>query len=113
MALAVPRTGIVDRMVRAARLDSALYNEVEADTTATQQALLVVVIVSLCGGIGGAIRGAQAGVGAGIVGGLIGGIVLSLCTWGFGAFIMYFVGTRLFKGTATWGELLRTLGFAY
>jgi hypothetical protein len=26
---------------------------------------------------------------------------------------MYFVGTRLFKGRATYGELLRTLGFAY
>jgi hypothetical protein len=26
---------------------------------------------------------------------------------------MYFVGTRFFGGTATYGELLRTLGFAY
>ena len=26
---------------------------------------------------------------------------------------MFFVGTRLFHGTATYGELLRTLGFAY
>jgi hypothetical protein len=25
---------------------------------------------------------------------------------------MYFVGTRFFGGTATWGEVLRTLGFA-
>jgi hypothetical protein len=26
--------------------------------------------------------------------------------------LVYFIGTRLFGGTATWGELLRTLGFA-
>lgn len=41
---------LFDRMLRAARLDIALYEEVEADTTATGQALLVVLIVSLASG---------------------------------------------------------------
>ena len=113
MALAVSNTGLVDRMVRASRLDKALYNEVESDTSATQQALLVVVIVSLAAGIGAAISQALGGLGTtAIFGGLIWGIVGSLIAWAFSSFLMYFVGTRLFGGTATYGELLRTLGFA-
>jgi hypothetical protein len=101
-------------MLRAARIDTALYNEVEADTTATQQALTVVVLVALASGIGAALSGAfhQAGNGA-VVGGLIGGIVSELVGWAVWSWFAYWVGTRLFGGTATYGELLRTLGFAY
>jgi hypothetical protein len=111
MTLAVSQPNLVDRMVRAARLETSLYNEVESDTNATQQALLVVLIVAVATGIGSAIGGASAGAGYAI-GGLIGGIIRSLCVWAIVSFVMYFVGTRLFKGTATYGEMLRTLGFA-
>lgn len=44
--------------------------------------------------------------------GVISGVVGSLIGWLAMAGLTYFIGTRLFKGTATWGELLRTLGFA-
>jgi len=99
-------------MMRAARLDVALYNEVEADLTATNQALTVVVITSLAAGIGAAIAAAMRGQSGAAIGGLIGGIVSALLGWLVWSFVMYFVGTRLFHGTATYGELLRTLGFA-
>jgi hypothetical protein len=56
---------------------------------------------------------AFAGRPAGIVGGLIGGLVAELLGWLVWSYVMYFVGTRVFHGTATYGELLRTLGFAY
>lgn len=104
---------LTDRMLRAARLDVALYNEVEADLNATTQALTVVVISALAGGIGAAIGAAIAGRPAGIAGGLVGGILADLIGWAVWSYVMYFVGTRFFGGTATWGELLRTLGFAY
>jgi len=103
---------LTDRMIRAARLDVALYNEVEADLTATSQALTVVVISSLAAGIGAAISAALRGQSGTAIVGLIGGIVSALLGWAVWSFVMYFVGTRLFKGTATYGELLRTLGFA-
>ncbi|MBV9359690.1 MAG: YIP1 family protein [Chloroflexi bacterium] len=105
---------LTDRMLRAARVDTALYNEVEADTTATQQALMVVILVALASGIGAALSGAfhQAGTGA-IVGGLVAGIVSEIVGWAVWSFFAYWVGTRVFGGTATYGELLRTLGFAY
>jgi hypothetical protein len=86
-------------MIGAAMLDVATYEEVEHDTSATTQAGLVVVLVAVAQGIA-----SPAGVISGIVGSLIGWLAMAGLT--------YFIGTRLFKGTATWGELLRTLGFA-
>jgi hypothetical protein len=50
------------RMLRAALLDTALYEEVEADTSATWQAVWVVVLSSLAAGLGSAARGGVGGV---------------------------------------------------
>jgi hypothetical protein len=99
----VPRS-IVDRMRGAAMLDIATYEEVEADTTATGQAALVVAIGAIASAIGAAGRG-----GPGIIGGLIG----ALLSWVIWAGLTYVIGDKIFGGTATWGELLRTLGFAH
>ena len=46
---------LVNRMIRAAMLDSRLYEEVEHDRSATSQAMQVVIIVALASGIGGAL----------------------------------------------------------
>ena len=106
-------TSIVDRMLRAARLEAPLYEEVEADVTATSQALTVVVIVALASGIGQAIAVSMAGQAArGGVGPVVGGIIGALLGWAVWSYVVYFVGTRFMGGTATYGELLRTLGFA-
>jgi hypothetical protein len=100
-------------MIRAARLDPSLYEEVEADDTATTQALLVVILSSVSSGIGTAISTALAGHGGGTVGvGLIGGLLSAFIGWAAWSFITYFVGTKVFGGTASFGELLRTLGFS-
>lgn len=99
---------IVNRMIRAAKLDVSLYEEVEKDTTATNQALLVVVIASICAGIGQAIAG-------GTVIGLVTGLVTALVGWLIWSFITYIIGTRVFKGPnteASYGQLLRCIGFS-
>jgi hypothetical protein len=103
--------GILDRMIRAAKLDVSLYEEVEKDAAATNQALLVVVITSICSGIGTAI---SSGAG-GFVFGLFAGVVSALVGWLIWSFITYFIGTRIFKGPqteATYGQLLRCIGFS-
>ena len=95
----------VERMVGAARLDRAVYEEVEADGTATPQALAVVVLASVAGGIG---------VGAGVRG-LVVGTLAGLLGWVVWAWLIYFIGTRWLPEPDTRtdvGELLRTLGFA-
>jgi hypothetical protein len=94
---------MTDRMKGAAMLDIATYEEVEADTTATGQAATVVAIVAVCSAIGAW----NGGLGA-VIGGLIGAFV----GWLVWAGVTYIIGDKVFGGTATWGELLRTLGFA-
>ena len=61
------------RMLRAAKLEPQLYEEVEADTTGTGQAMLAVVLVSLATGIGSGIAAAIPGSGSimGFISGLI------------------------------------------
>ncbi len=103
------------RMVRAAKLEVDLYEEVEADTTATGQAFLAVVLVSLATGIGAGIAGIGTRGGIGFLWGLIGGLIASIVGWLAWSFLAYIIGTRIFKGpqtSATWGELLRTIGFS-
>jgi hypothetical protein len=100
-------------MIRAARLDVSLYNEVEADISANNQALTVVVLSAVASGIGAALGAAISGRPGLIFGGLIGAVVLELLGWAVWSYVMFFVGTKMFHGTATYGELLRTLGFAY
>jgi len=106
---------VLDRMVRAARLDVSLYEEVEKDAAATNQAILVVVITSICSGIGTAI-GEHLRIGpSGLIFGLGVGIVSALVGWLIWSFITYFIGTRIFKGPqteATYGQLLRCIGFS-
>lgn len=94
---------MVDRMMGAAFLDIDTFEDVEHDQTATLQAATVVAIVAVAAAIGQSplgIVGAVKGAAAALVGWLV---------W---AGITYLVGDKLLGGTATWGELLRTLGFA-
>jgi len=97
------RRSLTERMQGAARLDIATYEEVEADTTATSQAAAVVAISAVAQAIGG--------VGDGTTGVLL-GLASAFVGWLIWSGVTYLIGEKLFGGTATWGELLRTLGFA-
>lgn len=100
-------TTFTNRIVLAVRLNPALYEEVEADRSATGQAMGVVVLASLAAGIGSMQR-----IGAG---GLLMGTISALLGWAAWAAIIYFIGTRLLpepQTKADYGELLRTIGFA-
>lgn len=103
---------LLERMTRAARLDSNLYEEVEHDLNATSQAATVVGIVALCAGLGSAIGIAMSGQTAFAIVAFVLGILMAFVGWVAWSYITYFVGTSLFKGQATPGELLRTVGFA-
>ena len=96
-------------MVGAAKLNVGVYEEVEADTGATGQAMGVVLLSSLAGGIG------SVGLGAGGSGGVVAGGIGALLGWVSWAFVTYLIGTRLLpepQTRADVGELMRTLGFA-
>lgn len=97
----------VERMVRAARLEPSLYEEVEADASAMGQAVGVVLLSSLAAGLG---NYAQSGPG-----GMVIMAIAALLGWYVWAFLTYVIGAKLLPGPSTrtsHGELLRTLGFA-
>ncbi len=94
---------MVERMIGAAKLDIDIYEEVEHDETATGQAAGVVAMVAVAQAV------AEAGGGASM---MIIGVLAAFVGWGVWAGITYVIGDKLLGGTATWGELLRALGFA-
>lgn len=96
-----------DRIIRAAKLDVNLYEEVEADTTAMGQAMGVVILSSIAAGVGSIARGGLAGILIGTIAALIG--------WYIWAYLTYFIGTKFLpepQTKADLGELLRTIGFS-
>ncbi len=96
-----------DRIIRAAKLDVHLFEEVEADKGAMGQAMGVVVLSSVAAGIGT--------FGQGGLGGIVWGTIAALIGWYLWAYLTYLVGTKLLPEADTKadaGELLRTIGFS-
>ena len=97
---------LFDRIFRAIKIDVELYEEVERDKSATIQAGLVVVLSSMAAGVGALQLGAS---------NFLLAPIFSLISWYVWAYIIYFVGVKLFpeKNTkSNHGELLRTIGFS-
>ena len=100
-------TSFKDRIIRAAKLDVNLYEEVEADKGALGQAMAVVVLSSIAAGVGTIARGG--------LGGVLIGTITAIIGWYIWAYITYFIGTKLLpepQTKADHGELLRTIGFS-
>lgn len=98
----------LQRLVGAAALDAAIYEEVEADRSATGQAMAIVLLSSLSAGIG------ARGFGSSLASIAFFGVV-ALMSWATWALVMFEIGSRLMPDAETRtspGELLRTLGFA-
>jgi hypothetical protein len=96
----------INRVFRAIKIDIDLYEEVEKDKNATIQAGVVVVLSSLAAGVGALQMG---------VSNFFLAPAMSLLSWYVWAYVIYFVGVKLFGGTKTkssHGELLRTIGFS-
>ena len=97
----------LQRAIGAARLDVPIFEEIEADRTATDQALIVVVLSSLAAGIG---------LSSGLYNApVLHRVLLYLLLWVFWAISTYMVGVYLMPEPQTQtdvGELLRTIGFA-
>jgi hypothetical protein len=97
------------RLIGALAIDSVVYEEVEADESATWQALLIVVLSSVSAGIG------AFGWGTASLRGVLFISALALLSWATWAVITFQIGTRLMPETQTRadvGQLLRTIGFS-
>ena len=94
-------------MLRAARLEAALYDEVKADRAAMGQAAVVVVISSVAAGLGAYNRGgAQA---------LLAAAVIALAGWFIWSLLLYVIGAKVLPEPGTSSDfpaMLRAAGFA-
>lgn len=96
------------RMIGATALNAQVYEEVEADSTATVQAVGVVLLSAAAAGVGARGLGAPLTL-------LPTTMIAALLAWVAWAVLTYQIGTQLIPGRETRssvGELLRTLGFA-
>jgi hypothetical protein len=96
----------LNRIYRSIKIDPEVFDEVQKDKNATISAAIVVVLSSLAAGVGATHLGAVNFYLAPI---------LSLITWFVWAYIVYFVGVKLFpdlKTKTNHQALLRSIGFS-
>src|SRR5438067_1562500 len=109
MATTTATNSFLMRIIGAAALDVAVYEEVEADHSANAQALAVVVLSSLAAGIGAAGRDGMSIVSAFWV------VGISLALWCAWAVVTFQIGAHILPEPQTRvdvGELMRTIGFS-
>ena len=99
---------MIRNVISALLLDTSFYAEAAENRSLMGQAVTVVVLANLLGGVGAAFAtdenalwGALLGVATGLVGWLV---------W---SGVAYFVGVRVFGGESDYPEMLRVIGFAY
>ena len=106
---------MIDRIVRAIRLDWTVFREIAQDREAMKEAAIIVLVVTFLaalGGTGGLLM-AQVDAGTAILGffvnWFVNGILIGWIGW---AILTYFVGAVLFKGQTDVQEMMRVLGYA-
>jgi Yip1 domain len=99
------------RILGVFKLSSATFEEIEHNASLTLPAAVIVVLVSLVSGVGNGLFNGF--VHKSFIGGFLGAVISIILGWLLWSAVTWFVGTRLFKGQADLGEMLRVIGFAY
>jgi hypothetical protein len=100
---------LLRRMLRAARMDSELFEEVEAEPRSIRQAFLVVLLTCVAGSLGSWLVARPPFV-------IATDLLEPLVLWLAGGAFTYMVGATFFRGPHTvtsYSEVLRTTGFAW
>lgn len=96
-------------------LNERVIKDVEQDTNATSQALVVVVLAAIAGAIGNVTLAGERTGDDNIWRAIIFGAIAAVAGWIVFSIIAYFVGTSLFgtsQTSATIGQVMRVVGFA-
>lgn len=113
MIIDIGANSIVDRMIRAMKLNRPLYAEVEHDPVATMQGFYIIALVSVCQAIGRGLESVILGnsVDSILITGIFGFIetIIGMAVW---SYVIYFVGHKVLKATVTPQEVWRCTGFA-
>ena len=104
---------MIQRMIRAARLDKMVFREVAADPKEMTQAIIVILLVALATGIGEGSAGIfSRDFGQGVVG-LISGIISVFVSWVLWSYVTYAVGKYAFEVETTPGAVMRAIVFRW
>jgi len=109
---------MINRIKGALFLDVGTFEEIEHDESATGQAALVAIIASILAALGisfGSTMLQTPGVaqsGSPLSNFLI-VAVWAVVAWLLWSAVTYFIGTKVFDGDATYGEMLRVTGFGF
>ncbi len=109
----------VEKLFRAARLDSSLYEELKNDSSALRQSLFAIILLNVLTGLGVGVNDVLSGhtisgLGTAEIPLLVGAqILLALVKWGILTTAIFLVGVVLLKGTSGYEEVARAIGFAY
>jgi hypothetical protein len=98
---------LIDRMVRAAKLDPTLYEEIVNDPTSQAHSIYVVVLFAIAAGFGTFSRGGATAVNI--------CTITTLIAWYVWAFTVYYIGTRFFREPETRVDrkaVMRVMAFA-
>lgn len=99
---------MVQRVIGALKLDAATYEEIEHDPAANRQAVILVAIVAVLGGLANGAMHADA-FGTNLIGNILG----TFAGWLVWSVVTWLIGTKVFNGEATLPEMMRVIGFAY
>jgi hypothetical protein len=99
------------RIIGVFKLDVKTFEEIEHNTSLTLPAALIVLLVSLVSGVGNGLFNSFRD--KTFFSGFLGSLISVILGWLIWSAVTWFVGTRLFKGQADLGEMLRVIGFAY
>lgn len=97
---------MIDRIVRAIRLDWTVFREIAKDPKAMQESAIIVAIVTFLSAVGIGLAKAS------FVSFAVDWLIAILIGWIGWAVITYLVGTAVFKAETTIPEMLRVLGYA-
>lgn len=109
----------LQKLLRAAKLDSTLYEALKNDPKAFRQAFYAIVLLNVLTGLGLGINDVLSGqsifgLGNAEIPLLVGfQILLALVKWGLLTAIIFLVGVILFKGSSKFEGVARAIGFAY
>ncbi len=108
--------GMFNRLMRLARLDTTVFDEVRLDPGATVPAVIVVVVATLLAGVGGwlwwTMTQSYGDGGKVFIQSLILGSVFSIALWVAWLLIVYVLLTQVFRAQADIQQLVRVMGLA-
>ena len=103
---------IVNKFLRAARLDRRVFEEVRWDDEVTGETIIGIAVISLIQYVVAAVLG-QVSIGFSLVRGLLESVVLGAGLWLIASLSLWLVGTYIFKTRRAGQEIVRVVGVSY